>query len=290
MGTGEGRLKKLIVTADDFGLSLPVNEAVEQAHLGGILTAASLMVGEAAAADAVARARRLPGLGVGLHVAVTRARPVSPPEVIPDLVDGAGLLRGDLAGAGFRFFFLPRVRRQLAAEIRAQFEAFAATGLALDHVNAHNHLHLHPTVLGLILGIGAEHGLKAVRVPYEPYGEARRLFGDHGLARLVNGLFFGPWTGLMRRRLKRAGIHCTDRLFGLADSGRMDARRLAAVVTGLPAGSTEIFCHPATGPWEGMDPAAVGYAFEDEFAALIDAAPVAAARAPGIQLIAFRDL
>jgi len=70
-------------------------------------------------------------------------------------------------GDGTRFFFLPQARRQLAAEIRAQFETFAASGLALDHVNAHKHFHLHPTVLSLILSIGRDHGLRAVRLPLE---------------------------------------------------------------------------------------------------------------------------
>ncbi|MEE8285398.1 MAG: hopanoid biosynthesis-associated protein HpnK, partial [Gammaproteobacteria bacterium] len=144
-------MKRLIVTADDYGASLPINEAIETAHRDGILTAACLMVGAPMADDAVARARRLPNLRVGLHVVVVRGRPVLTPERIPDLVDGDGRLDGNLVRAGFRYFFLPRVRRQLAAEIRAQFEAFQATGLALDHANAHNHMHLHPTVLRLIV-------------------------------------------------------------------------------------------------------------------------------------------
>ena len=128
------------------------------------------MVGAPEAANAIERAKRLPGLGVGLHIVLVRGRPVLPPAAIPDLVDGDGRFHGDLARAGFRFFFLPRARRQLAAEIRAQFEAFRDSGLTLDHVNAHNHMHLHPTVLGLILKIGAAYGLRAVRLPFEPLG------------------------------------------------------------------------------------------------------------------------
>ena len=90
-------MKRLIVTADDFGASLAVNEAVEQAHREGILTAASLMVAGDAAADAVARARAMPSLGVGLHLVLVEGRPVLPPESIPALVDQTGRFRCDMA-------------------------------------------------------------------------------------------------------------------------------------------------------------------------------------------------
>ena len=162
-------MKQLIITADDFGAAPEVNQAVERAHKDGVLTAASLMVSGAAAADAVARARNLPWLRVGLHLVLVDGKPVLPARAVPDLVDrerqfpqrhGAGG-RGDV-------FPLQGARRQLAAEIEAQFEAFAATGLKLDHVNAHKHFHLHPTIAALIVKIAAAHGVKGARVPLEP--------------------------------------------------------------------------------------------------------------------------
>ena len=121
--------RRLIVTVDDFGLAIPVNEAVERGHREGIVTAASLMVAEQAAADAVARAKANPTLAVGLHVVVVAGRPVLPPERIPDLVGRDGLFSSELARAGVRYFFRRAAQRQLEAEIRAQFAAFAATGL-----------------------------------------------------------------------------------------------------------------------------------------------------------------
>ena len=155
----------LIITADDFGLHPSVNHAVERAHREGVLAAASLMVGAPAAHDAIARARACPDLRVGLHLVLADGAPVLPPRAIPDLVDAGGRFGNRMVRDGVRFFALPRVRRQLALEIHAQFEAFAASGLALDHVNAHKHFHLHPTVLGLIIDIGRRHGLRAVRLP-----------------------------------------------------------------------------------------------------------------------------
>lgn len=283
MGAGERGLKRLIVTGDDFGLSIPVNEAIETAHRDGILTAACLMVGAPAAADAVARARRLPDLAVGLHVVVSRGRPVLPPEAIPDLVDDSGLFDDRLVRAGFRYFFGPEARRQLKAEIAAQFEAFRETGLALDHVNAHNHMHLHPTVLGLILFFGRRYGMKAIRLPLEPVAR-----GD--LARQTLGALLALWISPIKSRLRRAGVHHNDYIFGLHDAGRMDRERLLAILPNLPDGTTEILLHPATRRWDDMDPAAASYGFEAEFEALVDADVRAAVTRSGAVLGAFRDL
>src|SRR5258705_13242216 len=121
--------RRLIITADDFGLHPRVNEAVEQAHLNGVLTAASLMVGAPFARDAVTRAFRLPDLRVGLHLVLADGTAVLPRSQIAALVDMRGRFGDDMVHDGFRFFFLPHVRKQLAQEIRAQFEAFAKTGL-----------------------------------------------------------------------------------------------------------------------------------------------------------------
>ncbi len=169
--------KFLIVTADDFGLHEAVNEAVQQASAAGVLTAASLMVAAPAAADAIRRARELPNLRVGLHLVLADGNAMLTPDLIPALADGAGRMNSRMFVNGVRFFAFPGVRRQLEAEIRAQFAAFARTGLALDHVNVHKHFHLHPTLLDMLLRIGREYGVTAVRVPDEPLWFAAR--GGH---------------------------------------------------------------------------------------------------------------
>lgn len=255
-------MKRLIVTADDFGASAEVNEAVEQAHRDGILTAASLMVAGNAAADAVARARALPNLGVGLHVVLVEGRPALPADRIPALVDATGNFRTDMARAGVTIFASPTARRQLAAEIEAQFAAFAATGLPLDHVNAHKHFHLHPTIAGTILKIGQRYGMRAARAPVE----LRRPL------RQVDGTDIGPrietiWARLVRTRLRRAGMTVPDQVFGLAWSGGMTTDRMRGVLERLPDGLTEIYIHPATGAYPGSAP---GYDYRGELAALTD--------------------
>ena len=257
-------MRQLVVTADDFGLATAVNDAVEMAHRDGILSAASLMVGASASADAVLRARRLPHLRIGLHLTLVEDRPVLPPAEIPDLVDKAGRLRNDLAAYGVAIMAMPSVRRQLRAEIRAQFEAYRATGLALDHVNAHRHYHLHPTVLNEILAVGADYGMRALRVPVEPMSLLRSV---EPVRRGPAAMIAAPWAARMRRRIKMSGLVTMDRVFGLAWSGAMTEERLAGLLDRLPLGRTEIYTHPATsGDYEG---AAGGYRYMDELAALM---------------------
>jgi hopanoid biosynthesis associated protein HpnK len=279
-------VKRLIVSADDFGLHPAVNAAVEAAHRHGILTSASLMVGAAATTDAVARAKRLPGLHVGLHLVLVDGRPVSPPPAVSGLVDRAGEFDRNLARAGVRYFCLPPVRRQLATEIRAQFEAFAATGLTLDHVNAHKHLHLHPTVAGLVFRIGSEFGMTAMRVPAEPAAALRRAFPDER----ATSPFYAPWVRHLRRRARRAGIIVNDHVFGLAWSGNMVEERILRLLPYLPDGVSEMYFHPATEAAPALGKAMPGYRPMEELAALTSAAVKARIAALGIGLTTYAAL
>jgi hopanoid biosynthesis associated protein HpnK len=173
--------------------------------------------------------------------------------------------------AGATLFFLPAARRQLEAEITAQFEAFAATGLPLDHVNAHKHFHLHPTIAGLILKVGRRFGLRASRLPIEPRAVLGAVEpGDYPAQPVVD-----LWAGLARRRFRAAGLLVPDHVFGLRWSGAMTAARLGGLIANLPPGLSEIYTHPATGDYLGGAP---GYRYREELEALIDPAVIEAAR------------
>lgn len=259
--------KKLIITGDDFGLALPVNEAIEEAHRRGVLTTTSVLIGGAAAGDAIERAKRNPELRVGLHVALCEGRPILPPRQIPGLVNRRGELRHPVA-ALVDFALRPWLAGQIEAEMRAQFEAFRATGLALDHVNGHNHLQLHPVVLPILVKVAREYGARAIRLPYEPLLASWRA-ARRGLPyRLVAWLVMGTWGAYIRRRLARAGFAFNDYLFGIYDAGRMDLDLLLGLVRNLPEGVSEIHCHPATRRCNEIDENTPRYRHEEELSAL----------------------
>ena len=255
----------LIVTADDFGLHDSVNEAVERAHLNGVLTAASLMVGESAAADAVRRALTLPTLRVGLHLVLADGRSTLAPHLIPAMSNADGRMDADLVSRSVRFFAIPSVRMQMEEEIRAQFEAFAATGLILDHVNVHKHFHLHPSILSAVLKVGRDFNVRAIRLPAEPVEFAF----ESGWVAGTSALLLKPWVALMRRRLRAARIHCNDYLFGVASTGALDRSKLLDALAVLRPGVTEIYSHPALANAMTLGTPA-GSQHEKEFHALIN--------------------
>ncbi|MGN6316294.1 hopanoid biosynthesis-associated protein HpnK [Trinickia sp.] len=271
---GSGR-RALIVTADDFGLHPRVNAAVERAHQDGVLKAASLMVGAPAVQDAVERARRLPSLRVGLHLVLADGPATLPAARIRALVGPDGRFGDAMVRDGFRFFFLPAVREALAREIRAQFEAFAATGLPLDHVNAHKHFHVHPTVLSLVLSIGREFGLRAVRLPFEANAP----------------WWLRPWIALMRGRLARAGVAYNDYVVGIERTGGMDEAVLLDALARMPAdGVGEIYCHPAEAGEAPITASMRAYRHGDELDALLSPRVAAAIAAAGLNCGGFADV
>jgi len=231
------------------------------------------MVAGPAAQDAVVRARRLPRLRVGLHIVLVEGSPKLPAERVPDLVDATGHFRTDMARLGLTIATRRAVRRQVRAEIEAQFEAFRASGLALDHVNAHKHFHLHPVIAAEIIAVGARYGMRGLRVPREP---ASVLAAIEPQAPRVPAWMTAPWAALLAQRARWAGLKTPDAVFGLAWSGAMTTTRLLGLLQHLPGGRSEIYLHPATADdFAGHAP---GYRYAEELAALTAADVIAAAR------------
>lgn len=275
-------MKRLVVTADDFGLSPEVNSAVAEGRRKGVLTAASLMVAGPAAAQAVALAKADSGLKVGLHLVLCHGKPLLPAAKIPALVDARGRLREDLASLGAAIFFSRDARRQAEAEARAQFEAFAATGLPFDHVNGHNHFHIHPTVAGIVARLAREFRVPAVRVPAQPWAGLP-------LAQAGTAAVMAPWTSLARRRFEAAGLKTNDALFGLFETGAMDEAAWLRVAGRLPEGVSEVYCHPATATSGVLADEMPGYRHADELAALLSPRVREAIERAGARLFPFAE-
>ncbi|MGJ0506285.1 MAG: hopanoid biosynthesis-associated protein HpnK [Methylocystis sp.] len=256
--------KFLVVTADDYGLSVEVNAAVELAHLNGILTAASLMVSGPAAQDAIRRARTLPRLAVGLHLVLVDGMPTLPRDKIPDLVDSFGFFRKDMAKMGLEIAVRPRVRTQLRNEIVAQFQAFLATGLPPDHIDVHKHYHLHPLVAAEIICLGRTFGFSSLRVPCEPSIVLNRI----GQGLTSPSRILSPCLAHLKRQARRAGFLFADATFGWAWSGALSEERMIAILSQRPVGSlTEIYFHPAAR--DDFDGHAAGYNYRAELEVLL---------------------
>jgi hopanoid biosynthesis associated protein HpnK len=239
--------RRLIVNADDFGRSHSINAAVARAHREGILTSASLMVNEAACAEAVTLARENPRLSVGLHLTLLGGHSALPPERIHGLTDAHGRFSDSPVATGWRYFFRRELREPLRAEIAAQFDRFAATGLPCDHVNGHLHIHLHPVILPMVLENAARQGITRLRLTRDPFFLNARLAGGRWLYRLSHAAVFGALARRSRPLLEQRGFRCTDAVFGLLQNGRVDEEFLCRLLPRLPAGDSELYSHPGLG-------------------------------------------
>jgi hopanoid biosynthesis associated protein HpnK len=282
--------RRLIVSADDFGLSPGVNAGILVAHREGILTDASLMVNGAAFAEAVELARATPTLSVGLHLVLVQGRATLRAAELPTLVDRAGMFGNNSVACGLRYFFRPGIRAQIEREVRAQFEKYLSTGLTLSHVDGHLNIHMHPTVLAILIKLAPQYGIHALRLPREPLGISLRLDGRYRIRKIVEAVTFRCLTGYAAPRLAAHGIRHPDRMFGLHQSGHVTERYLLGVIEALPAGVTEIYSHASHVDAEARRWRPANYESEAELAALTSARVRAALDAQGVARMSYRDL
>ncbi len=238
---------RLIVNVDDFGLSSGVNEAVARLHQAGVVTSTSLMVAGPAAEDAVRIARSLPSLAVGLHMVLVHGPALLPRERIPLLVDGRGHFDYNPRRAGLRYSVGPLHRRQLQAELAAQFDAFEAAGLPWSHADSHLHFNLTPVMFEAALSLALRHRVPGFRVPEDDLALYRRLDPADARAQWLMGSVFHLLCRGQRPRVEAAGFVTPRWCYGLFRSGRLTADYLTALVERLPDGLLELHCHPDLG-------------------------------------------
>jgi chitin disaccharide deacetylase len=270
--------RRLIVNADDFGRSPSINEAVIRAHREGILTTASLMVNEPPCAGAVELAKQNPSLGVGLHLTLLMGRSALPPGEIPGLVNERGEFLNDPVKVGFQYFFRRELREQLRKEIHAQFARFRQTGLVLDHVNGHLHLHLHPTVFSILMQDAKALGIERMRLTRDPFWMDVPLARGQRVYRATHALIYFILSGRAQSAFRRNDIRHTRRVFGLLQNARVDEAYISKLLPILPAGDSELYSHPS------LDN------FKHEFDALVSPRVKEQAKKLGIQLIRYQDL
>lgn len=217
-------MQRLLVNADDFGLSEGINRGIIEAHQHGIVTSASLMPTSWAFDIAVHAARENPGLALGVHLTLVEEDSLTGIEIPKSYVELAkGLIRGKIRAE--------RLRVEMVAQIKRCLEA----GVKLAHIDSHQHVHLLPQLLPIVIDLAKEYGIPRVRVPLDSPRAGSRFFGKLVLCQLSRSAL---------GKVRTAGLNATDHARGLFESGSLDEEKLLRLLDRLPEGTTELMCHP----------------------------------------------
>lgn len=239
-------MRRLIVNADDFGLTRGVNRAIIECHQRGIVTSTTLMANSAAFEDAVALARQNPGLGVGCHVVLLDGRPLGP-ERVPTLLAKNGEFYRTIGEFAPRAMMGRFSAAEIEAEAVAQFEKIRGAGVEITHFDAHKHAHMFPLVLEPLLRAAKRCGISAVRNPFERpvLLSAGRILSSKSLA--VRNAEVVALRAFRRRFIalvRKYGLATTDGSIGVVATGRLNEEILRESLERLPAGTWELVCHP----------------------------------------------
>ena len=235
-------MKQIIVNADDFGRHERINRAVEQGVRGGVLRSATIMAGGAAFDDAAALALRCPQLGVGIHLTLVNGTPILPPAEIPSLVTREGVFADDHTAFAVRLLRGAVNLSEVRAELAAQLRRVETAGIHPTHADSHQHMHVLPGVIDIVLDLCREAHIPAIRAPHAPlfagrFGGAGQLIGRAGLAVLAHRA---------AAKAHRRGIRTPDHFAGIVAGEAVDTAALAVIAAHLTGGTTEVMLHPGT--------------------------------------------
>lgn len=235
-------LKQIIVNADDFGRHERINRAVERGVRDGVLRSATVMPGGAAFEDAAALARRTPALGVGIHLTLVNGTPVLPPAEIPSLVTPEGIFYDNHTLFAVRLLRGKINLAEVRAELTAQLRRVEAAGIRPTHADSHQHMHVLPGVIDIVLDLCAAAGIPAMRAPYAP------LFAGHfgGIGQLIGRTGLSVLARRAAVMARRRGIRTPDRFAGIVAGEAVDTKTLCGIAASLGDGVTEVMMHPGT--------------------------------------------
>ncbi len=237
-------MRRLIVNADDFGLTSGINRAVTELHSARALSSATLMATAEAAPffQAVGETRNQPSLGVGCHIVLVDGTPLLPPSQVPSLVDGAEF-RPKL-GAFVTDLLLGRIAEaDIEAEAVAQIRKLQQAGVPVTHLDTHKHTHTFPRVLLPLLRAAQQCGVKAIRNPFEP-DWALNATANAGHVRKMQVRLLRSQSRAFAQQVNRAGLVTTDGAIGVLATGTLDTLTVQNLLAALPEGTWELVCHP----------------------------------------------
>jgi len=228
---------RIIINADDFGFCRSVNEGVILAYQQGIVTSATILANAPGFEQAAALAGENPGLGVGLHLNIIKGEPLSPREKVPGLIGPGGRFLTNPYVFAARLAVGRILPGEVEREARAQIERALGAGIRVTHIDSEKHIHAFPAVLGVILDLANEYGIRGVRSVGGPCFSPRISQSLKAAA-----LSFG--ARFLRKRIRGHDIMTPDRLYGLCRSGRLSAGGLKSFLRRAADGVSEIMVHP----------------------------------------------
>ena len=237
-------MPRLIVNADDFGLTSGVNQAILELHKAGVLTSATLMAKAGATSEAIAMARATPQLGVGCHVVLVDGDPVLPQSEIPTLIDPKTGRFPATLGAFLTRLFTRRLRpAEIEAEAAAQIALLQNSGVRATHIDTHKHTHMFPPVLRPVLRAARAAGIRAVRNPFEPEW-AVQATPRASAVRIAEVFALRRLTPYFRRLITGENFLTTDGTIAVAGTGILDSVAVRSLLHQLPEGTWELVTHP----------------------------------------------
>jgi hopanoid biosynthesis associated protein HpnK len=237
-------MKRLIVNADDFGLTNGVNRAIIEGHARGAITSATLMANMPAFDAAVRLAKDHPSLGVGLHFNITQGPPVADASRVGSLIDDSGEFWGTSQAVLGRMLAGRLNIEEVVIELRAQIEKALNAGLRLTHVDSHKHTHALPQICEAIISTIKGYGINAVRAPRELWRFDRGAKSFKLITQSAGAFGLSQLCRIGDARLKKSGVKTPDYFFGVARSGFWTKPWLIDLIERLPAGASELMCHP----------------------------------------------
>jgi hopanoid biosynthesis associated protein HpnK len=235
---------RLILNADDFGLTAGVNRAIVELHRAGVLTSASLMARSTATDEAIELAPATPSLGVGCHVVLVDGEPVLHAQELPTLVDPRTGRFHPTQSAFFKLLITGRIHySEIEAETTAQIILLQNRGLHLTHIDTHKHAHMFPAVLRPVLRAAKAAGIRVVRNPFEPAWSRRVTHGAPWLRR-AEVLLLRLLEPTFRRIVAAEGFTTTDGVIGVLAAGTLDSTTVSSLLRNLPEGTWELVTHP----------------------------------------------
>jgi hopanoid biosynthesis associated protein HpnK len=290
-------VRRLIINADDFGLTAGVNRAIVEAHERGVVTSTTLMANGQAFADAAGLARSRPRLGVGCHIVLVDGAPLLDRTEIGSLLDGESnpsggpRFREGIASFGARALLGRLSENEIEAEAAAQIRKLQAAGIPVTHIDSHKHTHLFPRVLRPLLRAAASCGVTAIRNPFERIRGSQLAASPSLWRRWTEVGILRSLARQFREAVQEAGVSTPDGTLAIVATGSLDERLLRLMVEHLPDGTWELVCHPGynDGDLQGVH-TRLRESRERELRLLTSASTRELLAANGIEIVSFREL